>query len=65
VLLQTRTSEVAADKEADANDWGSILMGGGTGRRQGYGEAFAKSLMRSVATRLGNAIVKKVLGGRR
>jgi hypothetical protein len=40
-------------------------MGGGTGRRQGYGEAFTKSLMRSVASRLGNAIAKAVLGGRR
>jgi DNA helicase HerA-like ATPase len=64
-MLQKRTSEAAAEQEADANSWGNILMGGGgTGRRQGYGEAFAKSLMRSVASRLGTAIVKKVLGGR-
>ncbi|MBO0764341.1 MAG: DUF853 family protein [Hyphomicrobiaceae bacterium] len=63
-LLQKRTSEAAAAREAGANSWGNILMGGGTGRRQGYGEAFTKSLMRSVASRLGNAIIKKVLGGR-
>jgi hypothetical protein len=63
-LLQKRTSEAAAAQEAEANSWGSILMGGGSGRRQGYGETFAKSVIRSVGTRLGNAIIKKVLGGR-
>jgi uncharacterized protein len=63
-MLQKRTSEAAAEQEADANSWGNILMGGGgTGKRQSYGEAFAKSLMRSVASRLGTAIAKK-LGGR-
>jgi hypothetical protein len=40
-------------------------MGGGTGRRQGYGETFAKSMMRSVASSIGNAIVRAMLGGRR
>jgi DNA helicase HerA-like ATPase len=64
-LLEKRTSEAAAAREAEENSWGSILMGGGTGRRQGYGEAFTKSLMRSVASRLGSAIAKAVLGGRR
>jgi hypothetical protein len=67
-MLQKRTSEAAAAQEAEAGSWGNILMGGGkggsTGRRQGYGEAFAKSLMRSVGTKLGNAIIRKVLGGR-
>jgi DNA helicase HerA-like ATPase len=64
-MLQKRTSETAAAEEAEANSWGNILMGGGnTGRRQGYGEAFTKSLVRSVATRLGNAIVRRMLGGR-
>jgi DNA helicase HerA-like ATPase len=64
--LQKRTAEAeAAKKDADAGGgWGEILMGGGTGRRQGYGEAFAKSLIRSAATRIGNAIVRKMLGGR-
>jgi hypothetical protein len=64
-LLQKRTSQQASDE----NSWGSILMGGGkggsTGRRQGYGETFTKSLMRSVASSIGNAIVRSVLGGRR
>jgi len=64
-LLHKRTSEAAATQEADANSWGSILMGGGTGRRQGYGEAFTKSLMRSVASSIGNAIARAILGGRR
>jgi hypothetical protein len=64
-LLERRTSEAAAAREAEGNTWGSILMGGGKGRRQGYGEAFTKSLMRSVASSIGNAIVRKVLGGRR
>jgi DNA helicase HerA-like ATPase len=62
-LLQKRTARTAQD--ADANSWGNILMGGGTGRRQGYGETFAKSMMRSVASGIGNAIVRAVLGGRR
>ncbi len=64
-LLAKRTSEAAAEKQAEESSWGSILMGGGSGRRQGYGEAFTKSMLRSVASRIGNAIVKKVLGGRR
>jgi DNA helicase HerA-like ATPase len=67
-LLQKRTSEAAAEKEAGESGWGNILMGGGkggsTGRRQGYGEAFAKSFMRSIASSIGNAIVKKMLGRR-
>jgi DNA helicase HerA-like ATPase len=69
-MLQQRTSEATAAQEADQNSWGNILMGGGgragsTGRRQGYGEAFAKSLVRSVASRLGSAIIRGMLGGRR
>ena len=40
------------------------MGGGGTGRRQGYGEAFTKSIMRSVASSIGNAIVEAMLGGR-
>jgi DNA helicase HerA-like ATPase len=63
-LLVKRTAEAATAKEAEANSWGNILMGG-TGRRQGYGEAFTKSLVRSVASSIGNAIAKKVFGGRR
>jgi DNA helicase HerA-like ATPase len=64
-MLQKRTAEAASQQEADANSWGNILMGGGTGRRQGYAETFAKSMMRSVASSIGNAIVRAVLGGRR
>jgi DNA helicase HerA-like ATPase len=64
-LLDKRTSEAAAARESEENSWGSILMGGGTGRRQGYGEAFTKSLVRSVASRLGTAIARAVLGGGR
>jgi hypothetical protein len=64
-ILQKRTATAAAQQQADANSWGNILMGGGTGRRQGYGETFAKSMMRSVASSIGNAIVRAMLGGRR
>ena len=66
-MLQKRTSEAASAQEADANSWGSILMGGGSGngRRQGYGETFAKSIMRSVASSIGRAIVGAITGGRR
>ena len=64
-LLQKRAGAAAAEAESQENSWGSILMGGGTGRRQGYGETFTKSIMRSVASSIGNAIVKAVLGGRR
>jgi hypothetical protein len=64
-ILQQRTAAAASAQEADANSWGNILMGGGTGRRQGYGETFTKSIMRSVASSIGNAIVRAVLGGRR
>jgi DNA helicase HerA-like ATPase len=63
-MLQQRTA--ASAREADANSWGNILMGGsGGGRRQSYAETFGKSMMRSVASSIGNAIVKAVLGGRR
>jgi DNA double-strand break repair helicase HerA and related ATPase len=65
-ILQKKAKAAADKTEADQNSWGSILMGDGTGRRQGYGETFAKSMMRSVASSIGNAIVKAVLGsGRR
>jgi DNA helicase HerA-like ATPase len=60
-MLQKRTSEAAAGE----NSWGSILMGDGKGKRQGLGEAFAKSLGRSIASGIGNAIIRTVLGGRR
>jgi DNA helicase HerA-like ATPase len=60
-MLAKRTSEQAASE----NSWGSILMGGGPGRRQSVGEAFAKSLGRSIASGIGNAIIRTVLGGRR
>jgi len=65
-MLQQRTKETAAAQDADANSWGSILMGGqGNSRRAGYGETFTKSIMRSVASSIGNAIVRSILGGRR
>jgi len=67
-MLQKRTSEAAAAQDAQENSWGNILMGGGgrgNSRRMGYGETFTKSIMRSVASSIGNAIVKAVLGGRR
>ena len=60
-MLQKKSSAQASGSEG----WGSILMGNGTGRRQGLGETFTKSIMRSVASSLGNAIVKAILGGRR
>jgi len=64
-LLQGRVAEAAAAQQADSNSWGNILMGGGNSRRAGYGETFTKSIMRSVASSIGNAIVRAVLGGRR
>jgi hypothetical protein len=65
-LLQKRTSAAASAREADESSWGNILMGGGgTGRRQGYSETFTKAIVRSVASSVGNAIVRAVLGGRR
>jgi DNA helicase HerA-like ATPase len=64
-LLQKRVNETAAARESEENSWGSILMGGGSGRRQGYGEAFTKSLVRTVASSVGRSIVKAILGGRR
>jgi DNA helicase HerA-like ATPase len=64
-MLQKRSAERAAEKDQEDNSWGNILMGGGTGRRMGYGEQFTKSLMRSVASSIGNAIAKAILGGRR
>ena len=60
-MLQNRTAKQASSE----GGWGSILMGGGTGKRQGYGETFAKSLARSMASRIGSAIIRSVLGGRR
>jgi DNA helicase HerA-like ATPase len=64
-LLQKRTQEAAAEQDRQDSSWGSILMGGGgTGRRQGYGETFAKQIMRTVAASIGNIIVKSILGGR-
>jgi hypothetical protein len=63
-MLQKRAGEAAAQTEREQNSWGSILMGDGTGRRQGYGETFTKSMMRSVASGIGNAIVRAMLGRR-
>ena len=65
-MLQKRVGEAAAAQEADANSWGSILMGegGGKGRRQGYGEAFTKSLVRTVASSVGRAIAGAIFGRR-
>jgi hypothetical protein len=64
-MLQKRTQEQAAEQQREESSWGNILMGGGgTGRRQGYGETFAKAIMRSVAASIGAIIVKSILGGR-
>jgi DNA helicase HerA-like ATPase len=66
-LLQKRAKEAAEAAEAqkvDGEGWGSILMGGGTGRRQGYGEAFTKSLVRTVANSVGRAIAGALFGRR-
>jgi uncharacterized protein len=63
--LQKRVSEQAAAREGDENSWGSILMGGGgSGRRQSYGEAFTKSLVRTVANSVGRAIAGAIFGRR-
>jgi DNA helicase HerA-like ATPase len=65
-MLEKRVGEAAAAQEADSNSWGSILMGegGGKGRRQGYGEAFTKSLVRTVASSVGRAIAGAIFGRR-
>jgi uncharacterized protein len=65
-MLEKRMGEAAAAQDADANSWGSILMGegGGKGRRQGYGEAFTKSLVRTVASSVGRAIAGAIFGRR-
>ena len=64
-MLQKRTQEAAAAEDAEENSWGSILMGGGgTGRRQGYGETFTKSLVRSMAGSVGRAIAGAIFGRR-
>jgi DNA helicase HerA-like ATPase len=63
-ILQKRIEE-RQRSDSQGESWGSILMGGGTGRRQGYGETFAKSLARSIAYNIGSAIVRAILGGRR
>jgi DNA helicase HerA-like ATPase len=64
-MLEKRVGEAAAAQEADANSWGNILMGGGgTGRRQGYGETFTKSLVRTVAGSVGRAIAGAIFGRR-
>ena len=64
-MLEKRKEEATAAEASQAGSWINILMGSGTGRRQGYGEAFAKSMVRSVATTIGNAIAKAVTGGKR
>jgi DNA helicase HerA-like ATPase len=64
-MLQKRTADRASEQDRQENSWGSILMGGGTGRRASYGETFTKAITRSVASSIGNAIVRAILGGRR
>ncbi len=74
-MLQQRAekADAAAEEEAlreeeeaekASSGWGSIL-GGGKSRRQGVGEAFTKSLMRSIASGIGRTLIKILTGGRR
>jgi uncharacterized protein len=67
-MLMARAGAAKADAEASENSWGSILMGGaggaGTGRRQGYGETFTKSLVRTMASTVGRAIAGAIFGRR-
>jgi uncharacterized protein len=66
-MLQQRAGAAKADAEASENSWGNILMGGAganTGRRQGYGETFTKSIVRSVASSVGRAIAGAIFGRR-
>jgi DNA helicase HerA-like ATPase len=62
--LQGRAAEAARNAESQENSWGSILMGEGTGRRQGYGETFTKAIVRSVASSVGRAIAGAIFGRR-
>jgi DNA helicase HerA-like ATPase len=65
-MLEKRAGEMAAEAQSRENSWGSILMGdgGGTGRRQGYGETFTKAIVRSVASSVGRAIAGAIFGRR-
>ena len=63
--MLTKRTKAAAETADSGGGWGSIIMGDGTSKRQGYGETFTKSIMRSVASSIGTAIVRAVLGGRR
>lgn len=62
---EAAAAELAAQEEAEAakadSGWGSIF-GGGKSRRQSVGEAFTKSLTRSIASAIGRTIIKILTG---
>ncbi|MFC5740936.1 helicase HerA-like domain-containing protein [Dyella tabacisoli] len=66
---ENKAADLSADKEATAasatSGWGGAIKDAllGTSRRQGMIEAMAKSASRTVGTRLGQQIVRGVLGG--
>jgi uncharacterized protein len=65
-MLAKRTAAATQAQASQDSSWGNILMGGsGNSRRAGYAETFAKSMMRTVASSVGRAIVGAVLGKRR
>jgi hypothetical protein len=58
---RTRRESTRAGKERDGGLLDDLLTGG-RGRRQSVGEALAKSVVRSVGSQVGRAIVRGVLG---
>jgi DNA helicase HerA-like ATPase len=58
----SRRVVVASRQTAQTGGWGDLLTGGG-GRRQGVGEALAKSIVRGVGSQVGRQIGRAVLRG--
>jgi DNA helicase HerA-like ATPase len=65
---ESKATEVAAGKDSatssESSGWGGVIKDAllGTSRRQGMIEAMAKSASRTVGTRIGQQIVRGVLG---
>ena len=54
--------EAKQNKQQDRGFFEDLLGGAKGSKRQGYGETVAKSILRSVSTRLAGAIVRGILG---
>jgi DNA helicase HerA-like ATPase len=62
---EAQAREKAAPKEAEESGWSIPGFGSGSGRRQSVGEAAIKSVVRSVGSQLGRALVRGILGSLR